>query len=233
MDFNPFLPYDPKVHVADLSECSDHVVLFNKFSLVPCHLLVITRHYERQVDRLTKANFAATLEAMGLFQDDPAVTWLAFYNSGLAAGASQHHRHFQLIPFSSTSVPIESSLPRTAGRGVIEAFSHFHHYFYRFSDEESCAHAFTGARFEQYEAAMRWMPASAEGYNILFTKLWLLIIPRITLRPSSLNAGVGPQMNALAFAGCLMVRSQEEYEAWLADAKANPLPFKHTTIPID
>lgn len=244
---NPFLPHDPKVQVTGLIEYPNHVVLLNKFSLLPSHLLVITRHYEAQTDRLTSANFGATLETMRLFgsdgedkdvdkdddkdddySDGQAVDWLAFYNSGAAAGASQHHRHFQAVPFpAATPIPIEAALPQPSGHGTVGPYSHFHHHFYRFTDTERST-CLLEACHREYEAAMLGMPAGTEAYNILLTTRWLLVVPR-RMDPST---GAGPQMNALAFAGCLMVRSEEEYRQWRVRAEADPHPFSQTTIPI-
>ena len=60
-DFNPFLPYDPALFVADISDT--HVALLNKYNVVEHHLLVVTREFETQTSRLTQADFAAVARA--------------------------------------------------------------------------------------------------------------------------------------------------------------------------
>ncbi|HEY9871936.1 MAG TPA: hypothetical protein V6D12_00765, partial [Candidatus Obscuribacterales bacterium] len=45
-DFNPFLPYEQDLFVADISDT--HVCLLNKFNIVDHHLLIITREFEEQ-----------------------------------------------------------------------------------------------------------------------------------------------------------------------------------------
>ena len=41
---NPFLPYDPDLVVADISDT--HVALLNKFNVIDHHLLIVTRCFK-------------------------------------------------------------------------------------------------------------------------------------------------------------------------------------------
>src|SRR5580704_8382572 len=43
---DPFMPYDPGLFVADVSET--HVALLNKFNVIERHLLIVTRAFEEQ-----------------------------------------------------------------------------------------------------------------------------------------------------------------------------------------
>ncbi|MHC5830704.1 MAG: phosphorylase, partial [Nostoc sp.] len=45
-EFNPFLPYEKDLFVADISDT--HVCILNKFNVVDYHLLIITRGFEEQ-----------------------------------------------------------------------------------------------------------------------------------------------------------------------------------------
>lgn len=94
-DFNPFLPYEPDMFVTNLSPT--HLVLLNKFNVVDHHILIVTRAFESQESLLTRADFQAA--ALVLSEMDG----LIFYNGGKTAGASQPHKHLQLVPFSRTS----------------------------------------------------------------------------------------------------------------------------------
>ncbi|MBV8260147.1 MAG: phosphorylase, partial [Paraburkholderia sp.] len=87
---NPFLPYEPDLFVADLSPT--HVALLNKFNVIDQHLLIVTRRYEPQQALLDAADFAALIVALR------EIDGLGFYNGGAAAGASQPHKHLQLVP---------------------------------------------------------------------------------------------------------------------------------------
>ncbi|NET62320.1 MAG: phosphorylase, partial [Symploca sp. SIO2E6] len=58
-EFNPFLPYEEDLFVADISPT--HLCLLNKFNVVDHHLLIVTRSFEEQETWLTVQDF----EAMG------------------------------------------------------------------------------------------------------------------------------------------------------------------------
>lgn len=204
--FDPFLPYDQRLEVAHLERNLDHAILFNKFALVPSHLLVITKHFEEQSDPITKSSFDAMLETMEKFRDN-AVDWLVFYNCGKVAGASQHHRHFQLMPFSPGTIPIEPNVPVQPGKGDIPAYHNFQHHFYRFPESNP------GSVYERYTEALEKLPADCSSYNILFTSRWFLLVPR------KQEEGQTGTMNALAFAGCMMMLDEEGFASWIERVK--------------
>ena len=89
---SPFLPpYDPLLLVGAITPT--HVCLLNKYNIVDRHLLIVTREYEDQESALTAHDLAAARLCLG------AIDGLVFYNSAPAAGASQSHKHLQLVPF--------------------------------------------------------------------------------------------------------------------------------------
>ncbi len=100
---NPFLPYEEDLFVAHLSET--HLCLLNKYNVVNHHLLIVTRAFEEQETWLNHRDFFALWACMA------EIDGLAFYNGGRTAGASQPHKHLQLIPMplspQGQSIPIE------------------------------------------------------------------------------------------------------------------------------
>ena len=102
---NPFLPYDPDLYVTDISDT--HVCLLNKFNVVDYHFLIVTREFESQLDWLNLADFEALCRCL------KEVEGLFFYNGGPAAGASQPHKHLQLVPQQSMHLPIETAIHAT------------------------------------------------------------------------------------------------------------------------
>ena len=131
---NPFLPPDPELFVCHLSDT--HSLVLNKFNVMPYHLLIITRQFESQLDPLNARDLAATLAAMQALPTGA----LAFYNCGPLSGASQPHKHVQVVPLplhggpsllggsaaskgaSSSTVPCPSSTP-SGGGGSAESSS--------------------------------------------------------------------------------------------------------------
>src|SRR5919198_4158162 len=103
---NPFLPYDENLFVANIS--GTHVALLNKFNVVDHHLLIVTRAFEDQESLLTLNDFEALRICLAEFEG------LVFYNAGKIAGASQRHKHLQIIPLPLAAVgpkvPIEPLL---------------------------------------------------------------------------------------------------------------------------
>ncbi len=86
---NPFLPYNRELFVADLSET--HLCLLNKYNVLDHHLLIVTRSFEEQESLLTLEDFEALWLCMAEREG------LGFYNAGAEAGASQPHKHLQLV----------------------------------------------------------------------------------------------------------------------------------------
>jgi ATP adenylyltransferase len=184
---NPFLPYDAGLFVADVSDT--HVCLLNKFPVVPRHALVVTRAFEDQEAWLGPADFEALAACLA---EGPA---FGFYNAGPAAGASQRHKHFQLVPVplgpGPEAFPLEPLV--AAGRLPFPAFAE------RVDGRDPAAlHA-------GYRAALRALgleagPAPRGAYNLLATREWLVAVPR------RCEAFEGIPVNALGFAGSLFVR---------------------------
>jgi ATP adenylyltransferase len=91
---------------------SAHTLILNKFRTFPMHALVITNHFASQVGLLTAEDLGAWFVVV---RDVDA---LGFFNSGRRAGASQVHRHMQVIPRGSlcasldtSALPLEAILP--------------------------------------------------------------------------------------------------------------------------
>ncbi|SBO42284.1 DUF4922 domain-containing protein [Cyanobium sp. NIES-981] len=87
---NPFLPWEPALELERLGR--SHVVLLNKFPVQPAHLLLITQDWQPQTGWITAADWSAVAH----LARDTGGFW--FFNSCAAAGASQPHRHLQLLP---------------------------------------------------------------------------------------------------------------------------------------
>eukprot|EP01116_Phalansterium_solitarium_P025357 TRINITY_DN965_c0_g1_i1.p1 TRINITY_DN965_c0_g1~~TRINITY_DN965_c0_g1_i1.p1 ORF type:complete len:351 (-),score=96.73 TRINITY_DN965_c0_g1_i1:145-1197(-) len=96
---NPFLPPDADLLVAPVLAGAHNLVL-NKFNVVDYHLLLTTASFQSQLDRLNESDFAS------IWYCTAALEVLAFYNCGAESGASQPHKHVQLLP-----LPLQGSPP--------------------------------------------------------------------------------------------------------------------------
>jgi sulfate adenylyltransferase (ADP) / ATP adenylyltransferase len=216
-DFNPFLPYDRNLFVADLSPT--HVCLLNKYNVVDHHLLMITRDFEDQETLLTLADFVALWVCLA------EIEGLGFYNSGKVAGASQRHKHLQLVPFpllpSGENIPIETALATIAWNGPIgkSPALPFQHALSRVTWRPDLSpQQAAQATLETYHRLLNQLglyhPADPQprgaynlfAYNLLVTRQWMLIVPRRQEQFGSIP------VNSLGFAGTLFVRNQEQFE---------------------
>ena len=138
--------------VADIS--NTHLSLLNKFNVIEHHLLIVTNTFKHQETLLTVRDFQAIWRCMTEFEG------LAFYNGGEIAGASQDHKHLQLIPLPMAStgreVPMESLFeqpPKTPG--MVPGIP-FVHAFKRFSSIVDIPHGMAAqALYQMYRLMLQ------------------------------------------------------------------------------
>jgi ATP adenylyltransferase len=208
---NPFLPHDPRLFVAELTPT--HFCLLNKFNVVDGHLLLVTRAYEDQERLLTVADLGAMAICLA------EIDGLGFFNGGAAAGASQPHKHLQLVPLplerdggpAPPAVPVEPLLAPVLARAdpgapaTVPGFA-FRHALLRLGGAPGQGELVRGYRAllaaaglaGDDEASANTRPAAP--YNLLLTRRWMLIVPR------SRETVDGIGVNALGYAGSLFVR---------------------------
>lgn len=211
---NPFLPPDPDLVVAGLSDT--HLAVLNRFPVMRHHLLVLTRDFEHQALPLTAADLHALARCLA------EIDGFAFYNSAPEAGASQPHRHLQLIPFplgrGPEPTPVEGALApvlRDPGRGALPVFP-FRHAVAplpeaAWEDPGEVRHAAEALRLGYRALAARVGLSLTAGrptapYNLLATRRWMMLVPR---RREHVE---GVSVNALAFAGSFLVEDREGLE---------------------
>lgn len=188
-DFNPFLPYEPAMFV-DFAG-NDHVCLLNKFPVLSPHLLICTKDFVEQTMPLTLSDF----QAWTLGYDDPKV--LGFYNGGPIAGASQPHRHMQLV---NTDIPLE--------KVIIDGQLPFEHRLFNYKTLNA------QTLHNDYIAAIKAMSlynnAQCEPYNVLLTNQWMLVLPR------SRNNIEGVFANGINYSGHFLITNESQIK-WLKD----------------
>ncbi|GGC01923.1 ATP adenylyltransferase [Marinobacterium zhoushanense] len=199
---NPFLPYEEALYVGDVGDY--HRCLLNKFNVVKQHLLIVTREFEAQSDLINRRDFAALAEVMA------QLPGLAFYNGGETAGASQPHKHLQLVPLPMqpfAETPFSQQLRSIRGDKPqrYEGLA-FNHAVLQLPaglfDDLSMA----GNRLLEYYRVLREALALGRDspYNLLLTPDWMLMVPRTA------EMWQGISFNALAFCGAILVRDEEQ-----------------------
>ncbi len=204
---NPFLPYDQALFVSEVS--TTHVCLLNKFNVVDYHLLVVTRAFEHQDERLTEADFLALWACLA------EIDGLGFYNGGTIAGASQPHKHLQIAPPpvgpGPARTPMDALLmaPATAGASSTDRLP-FHHVLSATPPiERTDLTTGASAAYRAYRDGLETLGIDREQpapYNLLITRDWTLMVPRAREKCE------GVSVNSLGFAGSLLVFRSEQLE---------------------
>ena len=204
---NPFRPWDRRLEVEKIGET--HVVILNKFPVQAGHMLLITQDWQPQTGWLSIGDWCA------LAQINATTTGLWFFNSGPDAGASQPHRHLQL-------------LPRAAGEPICARQDWF----------QNCADGATDLLDDPLLRSCRVVPLRPNptgdnlhqaylslardlelgtpvhdgrplgAYNILLSQNWMAIVRR---RMEGIR---GFSVNALGFAGSLLSTEASD-RAWI------------------
>jgi ATP adenylyltransferase len=77
-----------------------HILVLNKFAIVREHFILATKAFKEQTDLLEADDLGATYACLKEWRVHGKELF-AFFNSGEHSGASQPHRHIQLLPVES------------------------------------------------------------------------------------------------------------------------------------
>ena len=218
---NPFLPYEPDLYVGEVAPY--HRCLLNKYNVIENHVLVVTRDFEHQENLLSEQDFAAWFSCLREFNS------LGFYNSGKVAGASQTHKHMQLIPLPLSKQGVEfpfvsvlrTAKPQSLHPGqddqVLQCELPFQHAVIaldtrRLQDAASAA-SYLCKCYHRLLSTVGIEGVPVDGdirqsapYNFLISKQWMWLVPR------SREYYQGSSVNSLGFAGSLFVRDSAQLE---------------------
>jgi ATP adenylyltransferase len=224
-NYNPFLPYDLRVFVKELST-QKHVLLLNKFSIAQAHVLIVTKHFESQLDDINEEDMEAVLEC--LLEMDA----LIFYNCGPFSGASQAHKHLQVVPlpiiqkeelddltdFPKSGLPIEVVLNNYLDTTMILQSAGelgFQHVFAILPDnlwqQSLYREQMTQQLMKLYRNMLQHLKQTLHhqnlshlDYNFLLTRRWMMIVPR------KQETYKGIPINSMGFTGNLLARSHKQ-----------------------
>ena len=180
---NPFLPHEPEMFVQNVG--NSHKLLLNKFPVLTPHALLCSNEFKAQQSPLQLKDFAAWHLHLNTQQD------VGFYNAGPTAGASQAHRHMQLIKLTD-----ETNLAAIAKQLCSQTFVRFGQF-----DAEQ--------RYELYQQALAQFslsPIQAEtgAYNLVLSNQLFWLIPRSSPQCEGIYA------NGLNFCGHFLLRDRSQ-----------------------
>ncbi|TPX57718.1 hypothetical protein PhCBS80983_g03639 [Powellomyces hirtus] len=223
---NPFLPYDPALFIEKFDK---HNLLLNKFSIVRGHVLLTTKEFQSQLDPLNASDLE---EAWKVMLAPGMLRYLSFYNCGPNSGASQPHKHLQLIPESDDDqdqpfppteaifIPESDSKERTGIAFAHEAFPFAHAVtilppipadptaagvLLETLYKQALTKAFELASLNPGQCLNPSDDRSSQpSYNFILTRTFMIVVPRLAEKAQGIS------LNSVAFAGMMLVKSAEQ-----------------------
>ena len=198
---NPFKPWEKILEIERIGE--DHQLILNKYPVQLGHILLITREWKPQNGWLDKTDLAAIQEV----NKDTSGLW--FFNSGSVAGASQPHRHIQLLRRNNEekSCPREDWFLNLKGSSIrtnkltdnicVEDFN--------FEDDVNNLYVkYLHIAEDLGLGSPNNDPKPRKPYNLLITNNWIAGIKR------SMDHVYGFSINGLGFAGYILVTEKSD-----------------------
>jgi ATP adenylyltransferase/5',5'''-P-1,P-4-tetraphosphate phosphorylase II len=190
-------------------------------------LLLTLDGHQRQYTPLTNGDFNAAWTVMKAMSTD----YVAFFNCGQPAGCSRLHKHLQLMP-----MPPGSFAGFLDSKDKEEPQLPFHWFCSRLESEDTAVDNLT----EVYNTLLKDatnasqispehidnMPGAAVPHNMIFTRRWMIVIPRRRGKPHK-DTGV----NALGMLGVIAVATKDELNTWLEMGPTSAL--REVGIPIN
>ncbi len=203
---NPFIPWDGRLEILPIFD--KHTLILNKYPVQLGHMLLITNSWKAQNGWLNVEDFEAIVNV------DNDTTGLWFFNSSKEAGASQPHRHFQLLPRHKNEI----ICPRyewfcsllNNKKDLASDISHCISIKPRVKNSNSNINDL----FSSYRTMVKEMNLGEidytdkplKPYNLLITSEWIALITRETDRSN------GFSINALGFAGYFLGTGKSDIE---------------------
>jgi len=200
---NPFFPWEKILEIDKIGD--NHQLILNKYPVQKGHILLITNEWKAQNGWLDIKDWRAIQQV----NKDTSGLW--FFNSSPIAGASQPHRHFQLLRRSKGEI----SCPREKWFLEMNSYQDLNSKLkkniivskFNFLENSS-------SLFEFYLELCKKLglgdPISDKKpiypYNILITNKWIAIIKR---KKDHIH---GFSINGLGFAGYLLVTEKSNIE---------------------
>ena len=198
---NPFSPWEKILEIDKIG--NNHQLILNKYPVQKGHILLITNTWKPQNGWLDINDWRAIQKV----NKDTSGLW--FFNSSPMAGASQPHRHFQLLRRSKfeISCPREKWFLEMKSNNISDCSLKKNIIVSSFNFLENSATLYE-LYLELSEKLGLGHPINDEKprfpYNVLITNNWIAIIKR------SYDHIHGFSINSLGFAGYLLVTEKSD-----------------------
>ncbi|KAI1086831.1 HIT-like protein [Rostrohypoxylon terebratum] len=232
--FNPFENPSPSMLIAPLPP--SHSLVLNKFAIVPEHFILITKAFKPQTHVLEQDDVEATFACIQAYRL-AGQELFAFFNSGPHSGASQPHRHLQLLSVEKMREGLEDVDCGSQWNVLVDTLNGsskplpFKVLTANISSDMSAEERHS-AYLELYRQAVkavfpdREVDVEDEGeaqisYNFAMTSSTMALCPRTaegTMLKSKSSEDIGQvSLNGTVLAGTALVKNQSEWDALRED----------------
>ncbi|GAP88469.1 putative ap4a phosphorylase ii protein [Rosellinia necatrix] len=246
--FNPFEDPSPPLLVAQLPP--SHRLVLNKFAIVPEHFILATREFKPQTDLLETDDLDAAYACVKAYRNAGQELFV-FFNSGNHSGASQPHRHLQLLPVEHMKHGLENIergsewavlADKVCGKETALPFTVFTSPI----DADMKAEERHLAYLSLYQRAVRATMANAEAvaieegeaqisYNFAMTSTCMALCPRasdgVQIKDDNQNEIGYVALNGTVLAGTALVKNKAEWDALRTTNKILPDVLRRIGVP--
>ncbi|KAI1310874.1 HIT-like domain-containing protein [Xylaria venustula] len=226
--FNPFENPSPALLVAQLPP--SHRLVLNKFAVVPEHFILATSDFKPQTHLLERGDVDAAYACVQAYRNAGQELFV-FFNSGEHSGASQPHRHLQLLPVDRMKLGLEKAengnewavlADKVCGKEITLPFTVFTSPISVGTSAEDRHLAYLSLYKRAVRAVLSNTTAADEGeaqisYNFAMTSTCMALCPR-TAEGRSIKNDIGNEigniaLNGTLLAGTALVKNQVEWDA--------------------
>tara|TARA_Y100001968_G_scaffold326149_1_gene368697 strand:- start:990 stop:1832 length:843 start_codon:yes stop_codon:yes gene_type:complete len=220
---NPFLPWEKELEIETIR--NNHVLILNKFPVELGHMLLITKVWKPQNGWLSIKDWEALVDV----SKDTSGLW--FFNNSPEAGASQPHRHLQLLPrkqsnklfprqkwFNDLLFNLNKSNSKLSKSCMVYGLSHQ-------NSPKNLYNAYSNLCKSMKIGDPHKDLKPKCSYNLLITENWIALIRR------SQESYKGFSVNGLGFAGYLLVTEISDL-GWLKSNSFEDI-LENVVSPID
>ncbi|KAJ4329423.1 bifunctional AP-4-A phosphorylase/ADP sulfurylase [Fusarium piperis] len=219
-----------------------HYLVLNKFAIAAEHFILATNEFKDQDDLLERDDFAAIRACIDAYDKPEGGEGLfTFFNSGEFSGASQAHRHVQMIPISRMKDGLEpdspwsvvadkltvkdtdlggivAKLPFTViARNISGMDANALHSLYLEMYQEGCIAEALNARHPKHDSEHHSDGTPRISYNLAMTKDTMVLLPRLSDKIHLQDDEGKPldiklSVNGTILAGTVLVKEEHDYK---------------------
>ncbi|KAI0118700.1 HIT-like domain-containing protein [Nemania sp. FL0031] len=233
--FNPFENPSPALLVAQLPP--SHRLVLNKFAIVPEHFILATKDFKPQTHLLERGDVDAAYACVQAYHSAGKELFV-FFNSGDHSGASQPHRHLQLLPVECMRYGLETAehgsewailADKVCEGEETPPFTVFTSPINAQMNAEEKHLVYLSLYKRAVRAAMANVEAVEEGeaqicYNFAMTSRCMALCPRTTegapIRDNNGNEIGKVALNGTVLAGTALVKNKAEWDVIRASSTA-------------